>query len=145
MVAAFGITALNAKGDDLAQPHPETHPDLRNSVEDCTCQSLCLLWKRVANDDEANGEKNISAEGSGDLCPESKVPVVPSRVQKCHGERRASTDDTRASDEPASGYAVYERTNQQTEDHACDQVGEEVERCFDGRSVLNFLEAVGND
>jgi hypothetical protein len=39
---------------------------------------------------------------------------------------------------------VHEGTDQQTEDHACDQVGEEVERCCDGRSVLNFLEAVAD-
>lgn len=122
MAAARCIATLYAKCDDLAQPHSQAHTDLRNSVEHRACQRLSFLRERVADDDETDSEQNVSAEGSGDLRPECKVPVVPGRVQECHGEGRASTDDARASNEPASGYAVHKGTNQQTENDACDQV-----------------------
>ena len=123
MAAARCIATLNTKCDDLAEPHPKAHPNLRDSVENSTCKRLSLLRECVADDNEADGEQNVGAEGRGDLRPEGKVPVVPGRVQKCHGERRASTDDARASNEPASGYAVHKGTDQKTENDACDQVG----------------------
>ena len=57
--------------------------------------------------------------------------VLDVRVFDCHlADHIASVDGDKAD---ADG-----------EDHACDQVGEEVERCCDGRSVLNFLEAVAD-
>jgi hypothetical protein len=97
-VRATGLTvsifALNTKRNNLAHSHAERQSDLSNSVEHGSCKRLCFLRHCVAHNDEADGEEDIVAERCRDLRPEGEVPVIPCRIEKCHGEGRERADDT---------------------------------------------------
>lgn len=102
------LVAHDTQCDDLATPHTESHAELGRGVEHGASEGLRLLWEAVTDNDEANGEQHVYAEGREDLRPEGKVPVVPGWVEQSHDEWTARADEGAPSNEVERGDAVHE-------------------------------------
>lgn len=102
---------------------------MSNGIKHRASESLRVLRETVADDDQADGEEHVCAEGREDLRPEREFPVRPGGVHEGHEERRQRADECRATNEEARGHAVHEHAYDDVKCDAGSEVREEIEGC----------------